>query len=94
MENKTKGNESKIIIGNFNCTLKIYGGGRAQISLGSPITTGPLAQDPGLTGFIMIKKIANNTKINHKMISFSDHYNALFIDRFSFKTKIGKDMAF
>ena len=40
------------------------------------------------------KKIANNTKINHKMISFSDHYNALFIDRFSFKTKIGKDMAF
>ena len=73
---------------------KIYGAGRTQISLGSPIMIGPLAQDPGLTGFIMIKKIANNTKINHKMISFSDHYNTLFIDRFSFKTKIGKDMAF
>ena len=37
-------------------------------------------------------KIANNTKINHKMISFSDHHNALFIDRLSSKTKIGKDL--
>ena len=37
-------------------------------------------------------KIANNTKINHKMISFSDHYNALLIDRLSSKTKIGKDL--
>ena len=27
------------------------------------------------------------------MISFSDHYNALFIDRFSSKTKIGKDLS-
>ena len=35
------------------------------------------------------KKIANNTKIIHKMVSFSDHYNALFIDRFYCKTKIG-----
>ena len=34
------------------------------------------------------KKIGKNTKIIHKMISFSDHYNALFIDRFSSKTKI------
>ena len=41
---------------------------------------------------ILIKKIANNTKINHKMISFSDHHNTLFIDRFSSKTKIGKDL--
>ena len=37
-------------------------------------------------------KIANNTKINHKMISFSDHYNALLIDRLSSKTKTGKDL--
>ena len=37
-------------------------------------------------------KIANNTKINHKMISFSDHYNTLLIDRLSSKTKIGKDL--
>ena len=26
------------------------------------------------------------------MISFSDHYNALLIDRFSSKTKFGKDL--
>ena len=37
-------------------------------------------------------KIANNTKINHKMISFSDHYNVLLIGRLSSKTKTGKDL--
>ena len=37
------------------------------------------------------KKIARNTKINHVMVSFTDHYNVIFIDRFSSKTKIGKD---
>ena len=26
------------------------------------------------------------------MISFTDHYNAIFIDRFPSKTKIGKDL--
>ena len=37
-------------------------------------------------------KIANDTKINHKMISFSDHYNALLIKSLSSKTKTGKDL--
>ena len=37
-------------------------------------------------------KIVNKTKIKHKMISFSDHYNALLIDRLSSITKIGKDL--
>ena len=37
-------------------------------------------------------RIANNTKIKHKMISFSDHCNALFIERLSSKTIIGKDL--
>ena len=36
-------------------------------------------------------KMASNTKINHIMVSFTDHYNAIFIDRFPSKTKIGKD---
>ena len=36
-------------------------------------------------------KTASKTKINHIMVSFTDHYNAIFIDRFSSKTKIGKD---
>ena len=37
------------------------------------------------------KKIVN-TKINHKTISFSNHYNTLFIDRFPSKTEIEKDL--
>ena len=36
-------------------------------------------------------KIASHTKINHIMISFTDHYTAIFTDRFPSKTKIGKD---
>ena len=36
-------------------------------------------------------KMASNTKISHIMVSFIDHYNAIFIDRFSSKTKIGED---
>ena len=36
-------------------------------------------------------KIASNTKINHIMVSLTDHYNTIFIDRFLSKTKIGKD---
>ena len=35
--------------------------------------------------------MASNIKINHLMVSFTDHYNATFIDRFPSKTKIGKD---
>ena len=37
------------------------------------------------------RKIPSNTKINHIMVSFTDHYNAIFIDKFPSKTKIGKD---
>ena len=36
-------------------------------------------------------KIANNTKINRIMLSFTDYYNAISIDRLPSKTKIGKD---
>ena len=31
-------------------------------------------------------KIANNTKINHIMLSFTDHYNAISLDRLPSKT--------
>ena len=37
------------------------------------------------------KNVATNTKINHIMVSFTDHYNAIFTDRFPSKTKAGKD---
>ena len=36
-------------------------------------------------------KIANNTKINHIMVSFTDYYNAISIGRLPSKTKIGDD---
>ena len=36
-------------------------------------------------------KIANDTKSNRKMVSFTDHYNGISIDRLPSKTKIGKD---
>ena len=35
--------------------------------------------------------IANNTKINHLMVSFADHYNAISIERLPSKAKTGKD---
>ena len=35
--------------------------------------------------------MASNTKINNIMVSFTDHYNAIFIDKFPLKTKAGKD---
>ena len=37
-------------------------------------------------------KIANNTKINYTMVSFTDHYNAIYVDRLSSKTKNWKTL--
>ena len=36
------------------------------------------------------KKIASNTKVNRIMVSFTDHYFAIFTDKFPAKTKTGK----
>ena len=36
-------------------------------------------------------KIANDTKIKHIIVAFTDHYNAIFIDRLPSETKIEKD---
>ena len=36
-------------------------------------------------------KIASNTKINRIMVSFTDCYHAISIDRLPLKTKVGKD---
>ena len=35
-------------------------------------------------------KIANNNKINHIMVFFTDYYTAVFLERLPTKTKIGK----
>ena len=37
-----------------------------------------------------IKNCKKITKINHIMVSFTNHYNAISIDRLPSKTKIGK----
>ena len=37
-------------------------------------------------------KFASNTKINHIIIPFTDHYNVSFIDRFPSKAKIWKKL--
>ena len=36
-------------------------------------------------------KIASNTNINRIMVSFTDHYNAIFIDRLPSQIKIGRE---
>ena len=69
--------------------LRIYGEGRTQIPLSSPATIGPLPKIQDRQGYTDIK-IANNTKINHIMVSFTNHYNAISIDRLPSKTKIEK----
>ena len=66
--------------------LRIYGEGRIQIPLSSPASIDPLAQDRVYTDV----KIANNTKINHIMVCFTDHYNAISIDRLHQKLKLEK----
>ena len=70
--------------------LRIYGDGRTQIPLSSPLRQ-VLWQGPRIDRVYTDIKIANNTKINHIMVSFTNHYNAISIDRLSSKTKIGKD---
>ena len=70
--------------------LKIYGEGRTQISLSSPTMICSLARlgidriDRVYTNI----KIANNTKSNYIMVSFTDHYNAIFIDKLPQKLKL------
>ena len=64
--------------------LRIYGEGRTQIPLSSPALMGPRQ------GLYWYKKNAKNTKINHIMVSSTNHYNAISVDRLPSKTKIGK----
>ena len=121
MENKNEGNENKIILGDFNCTMdKMERDGRNKTlykchfnyALSKLIVDNGLEdlwrrENPDSSEFTRYNrssgtrstidrvytdiKMASNTKINHIMVSFTDHYNAIFIDRFPSKTKIGKD---
>ena len=53
--------------------------GRTQIPLSSPATVGPLARIQDRLVYFDIK-ICNNAEINHIMVSFNHHYNALLTD--------------
>ena len=124
IEKKIEGNENKITIGDFNCTLDGKDrdeGNKTQkrYRCHSKFALSKIIMDNGLEDLwrrenpetsefthydrssgtrsrtdraYTDKKIANNTKITHKMISFSDHYNALIINKFSSKPKLGKDL--
>ena len=72
--------------------FSIYGERRTQISLSSPATISPLARIEDRQGIKINTdiKIANYIKSNHKMVSFTDHYNAISIGRLPSRTKIGK----
>ena len=123
MENKSEGNENKIILGNFNCTMDKMdrnGGNKTQrlhrcgsyYVLSKLIVANELEdvwrrENPDCSEFRRYDrpsgtrsrmdrvftdiKIADNTKINHIMVFFTDHYNAISLDKFPSKTKIGKD---
>ena len=124
IEDETQGNENKIIIADFNCTLgqKDRDEGNktnrrykchSTFVLSKLIMENGLEdiwrrENPDISEFTRYgrssgtrsridractdTKVPNNTKIKHKMISFSDHYNTLLIVTLSSITKIGKDL--
>ena len=69
--------------------LRIYGEGRTRIPLSSPATE-VLYQGSTIDRVYTDIKIANNARINHIMVSSTNHYNAISIDRLPSKTKIEK----
>ena len=112
MANKIEGNENKVILGDFNCTMdKMERDGRSKTlyrcrfnhALSNRIVDNGLEdlwrrKNPDSSKFTRYKRcpgtrsrvdivytdiqIAYNIKINHIMVSFTDHYKAIFIDRF------------
>ena len=117
MQNKSGGNENKIILGDFNCTMDVGNKTQRLYRCGYKYALWKLIIDNGLAD-LWIKenpnsskftrynrssgtrsrmdrvyidiKIANSLKINDIMLSFTNHYNAISLNRLSLKTKIGK----
>ena len=107
MENKNQGNEKKIILGDFDFTTNKMVKIKHKVLSKLIVDTGfediwsrenqdspeftrynkSLDKNPVFTDI----NIAKNTKINHIQVSFTDHYNAVSIDRIPSETKIGKD---
>ena len=118
---ENEGNENKIILRDFNCTMdkierdvsnKILYKCHFNYALSKLIMDNGLEdlwrmENPDSSEFTRYNrssgtrstidsvytdiKMASNTKINHIMVPSTDHYNAIFIDRFPSKTKIGED---
>ena len=64
--------------------LRIYREGSTQIFLSSPAMIGPLVRIQDRQGLYWYKNC-----FKHIIVSFTDHYNAISIDRPPSKTKIG-----
>ena len=116
MENKKEGNENKLILGDFNCTMDKmernsrnktlykyhFNYGLSKLIVDNGLEGLGRRENPNSSEFTCYNrssgtisaigrvyadiKIASNTKNNHIMVSFIDHYNAIFIDRFPSKT--------
>ena len=112
MEKKNEGNENKIILGDFDCTMnKMERDGKNKTlykchfnyALSKLIVDNGLEdlwrrKNPDSSEFTRYNRssgtrstivrvyidieMASNTNINNIMVCFTDHYNAIFIDRF------------
>ena len=109
MENKSEGNENKIILGDFNSsmnkTVKDEGKKKQRLNscdsnyaLSKPIVDNGLSrrENPDSSEFTYCNRFSGtrsridrvytdiktdkNTKINHIMVSFTDHNNAISLD--------------
>ena len=119
MENKSEGNENKIILGDLNCTMDKMDRNKKQryhrcgsnydlskLILDNRLEDLRRREDPDSSEFTCYDRsfgtistiskvyadieIANSTKMNHIMVSFTDNYNAISLDRLPSKTKTGK----
>ena len=100
MENECVRNENKIILWDFNCTLSklILDNGledlwRRENQDSSEFTCydRSFGTRSRIDRVYTDKKNASNTKINHLMVFFTDHYYAISLDRPFSKTENGKD---
>lgn len=123
MESKSKGNENKIMLEDFNCTMDKMdrnSGNKSQrlYRCSSKYALSKLTVDndhkdlqemenPDSSEFIYYDrssgkksrihrvytdiKIANKSKINHILVSFTDHYNSISLEIPLSEIKIGKD---
>ena len=67
--------------------LRIYGEGKTQILLNSPATIVPWQGSKIVSVYTDIT-VTDSTKIKHIMVSFTDHYNAISVERLPSESKM------